>query len=356
MMENKERNWAGDEDLRGSEQREHNEKQRSDDSGGDGADWISKKSGCCRGSEPSKRAICVIHLKEADMTERTSQSFLVKQRARIGSSGTRRLALLMFLAACSMATRASGGTIIVTSTLAVAGSNENALFATFEKSDALSTSKMVADVTAGHLGVLVSVLPGGTAGADAVIILGLTFQDMTADDFLTMNMSLHGTFTPGSGATADFFVDDGNSVTNAATISCNSYNVQFHGVPCFPANSVEAVVPLDNVDSLFLTWQLLPGIGGNSGTADFFNSDDFSITVPNGTVIVNNPGGSLFQTESQTTAAPEPNSGLLLGIGLVFAMLIFRIDWRFRWQIHSLPKPAINPGCGHTENGLSSTE
>lgn len=221
-----------------------------------------------------------------------------------------------------MATRASAGTITITGTLAVAGPNEAPLFATFEKSDALATSRAVADVASGHLGALVSSLPGGTAGADAVVVLGLTFQDMTADDFLTMNMSLHGTFTPGSGAEADFFVDDGNGVTNAATITCNSFNVQFHGVPCFPANSVQAVVPLDNVDSLFLTWQLIPGIGVASGTADFFNSDDFSLTVPDGTIIVNNPGGNLFQTQSQTTAVPEPNSGFLLGSGLVFAMLI----------------------------------
>ncbi len=238
------------------------------------------------------------------------------------AGGTRRMALLIFLAACSMATRASAGTITVTSTLAVAGPNEDPLFATFEKSDALATSKAVADVASGHLGALVSSLPGGTAGADAVAILGLTFQDMTADDFLTMNMSLHGTFTPGSGAEADFLVDDGNSLTNAATITCNSFNVQFHGVPCFPANSVQALIPLDNVDSLVLTWQLLPGIGGASGTADFFNSDDFSITVPDGTIIVNNPGGNLFQTQTVTSPVPEPNSGLLFGSVFVIAMLI----------------------------------
>src|SRR5690242_9252969 len=97
---------------------------------------------------------------------------IIPMRAR----GTRRLALLMFLAACSMAPRANAETIIVTSTLAVAGPNENPFFATYEKSDALATSKAVADVASGHLGALVSALPGGSAGADAVVILGLTFQ------------------------------------------------------------------------------------------------------------------------------------------------------------------------------------
>jgi hypothetical protein len=244
------------------------------------------------------------------MTGRMNERFLSKKLMRI----------FVFLAACLMAARANAGTITVTSTLAVAGPNENPFSATYENSDALATSKAVADVASGHLGALISALPGGTASTDALVVLGLSFQDMTADDFLTMNMSLHGTFTPGSGAEADFFVDDGTSVTNAATITCNSFNVQFHGVPCFPAATAQALVPLDNVDSLFLTWLLQPGIGGASGTADFFNSDDFSITVPNGTVIINNPGGNLFQTPV-TSSVPEPNLSLLLGPGLVFAML-----------------------------------
>jgi len=256
-----------------------------------------------------------------------NERFLSKKRVRISAGGTRHLAPLMFLAglflaACSIAMRANAGTIIVEGTLAIAGPNEEPLLAMYEKSDALGTSKAIADVAGGHLGVLVSALPGGYANADAVAIIGLSFQDMTADDFLTINMSLHGTFTPGSGAEADFLVDDGNSVSNLATISCNSYNVQFHGVPCFPANTVQASVPLDNVDFLALTWQLLPGIGGQSGTADFFNSDDFSITVPNGTIIMNNPGGSLFHTATQTSPVPEPNSGYLLGSVLVLAMLL----------------------------------
>jgi hypothetical protein len=256
-----------------------------------------------------------------------NERFLSKKLVRI----------FMFLVACSMAARANAGTITVTSTLAVAGPNEDPFFATYENSNALSTSKAVADVASGHLGALISALPGGTAGADALVVLGLSFQDMTADDFLTMNMSLHGTFTPGSGAEADFFVDDGTSVTNAATISCNSFNVEFHGVPCFPAATVQALVPLDNVDSLFLTWLLQPGIGTISGTADFFNSDDFSITVPNGTVIINNPGGNLFQTPV-TSSVPEPNLSLLLGPGLVFAMLFSKKPRRRR----HIASPAVS--------------
>jgi hypothetical protein len=282
-----------------------------------------RNRGAARAESEEVRARCAMagpQTRQVDMTERMNERFLSKTRVRTSAGGTRRLVLFMFWAACSMATLANAGTITITSTLAVAGPNEDPFFATYENSNALATSKAVADVTSGHLGALVSALPGGTAGADALVILGLSFQDMTADDFLTMNMSLHGTFTPGSGAEADFFVDDGTSVTNAATITCNSFNVQFHGVPCFPATSVQALVPLDNVDSLFLTWQLQPGIGGASGTADFFNSDDFSITVPNGTIIVNNPGGSLFQTP-ETSSVPEPNLGFLLGPGLVFAML-----------------------------------
>jgi hypothetical protein len=85
---------------------------------------------------------------------------------------------------------------------------------------------------------------------------------------------------------------------------------------------MQTMISLDNVDNLYLTWQLSLGSSGASGSADFYNSYDVSITAPTGTVIVNNPGGSLFQTPA--ASVPEPNSSLLIGLGLLFTALFAR--------------------------------
>ena len=117
------------------------------------------------------------------MTERMNERFVPDKLVRICAGGSRYLASLMFMAAwiwamCSMPMRANAGTIIVEGTLAIAGANEDPLLAMFEKSNALATSKAIADVACGHLGALVSVLPGGAgASADALTIIGLSFQD-----------------------------------------------------------------------------------------------------------------------------------------------------------------------------------
>jgi hypothetical protein len=228
----------------------------------------------------------------------------------------------LIAAALLTCAHAGAGTITVEGTLAFANGVENPLLATYDHSTALGSSRSIADVLAGHVGAFTSVAPGGSSpGGIAFVEIGLSFQDMTADDFLLVDLSLHGTFTPGSGGEADFYVDNGDFVQNAGSMSCNSYNVQYHGMPCYPATSMQVVVPLDNVDELFLTWQLQANIGVASGTADFYNSFDFSIIVPDGTTIVNNPGGSLFTT-APTASVPEPRAGGLMCVGLLACFMV----------------------------------
>jgi hypothetical protein len=239
------------------------------------------------------------------------------------------LAPILFLAACLIP--ANAGTITVMGSTAVAGPNINPLLATYDTSSALASAKAVADVDAGHLGVFVSVAPGGFANADAAVYLQLSFQDMTATDLLEMDMSIHGTFTNG-GANVTFYVDDGTDIHNLGQLSCGTGTVLFHGVDCFPSDTAQVFVPLSGVDSLTLSWVLLPGIGGNSGTVDFFNSANFSLIVPDGTTIVNNPGGTLFQNVTPVSAVPEPGSRLLFACSLIFAALGAK---RLRRRIHS---------------------
>jgi hypothetical protein len=69
------------------------------------------------------------------------------------------------------------------------------------------------------------------------------------------------------------------------------------------------------VDTLGLTFLLQPALASIPGFADFLNSMDFTIKVPNGTTIVNNPGGTL--SESQVTQVPEPSAALLTGLCLM---------------------------------------
>lgn len=242
----------------------------------------------------------------------------------------RRLILvMMFLPACWMITPARAGMITVTGTSATAATmtcNKTApLFAQCSESAPAGTASAVADALAGHLGALVGVTAQGFVGATAYMHVSLALQDMTADDFLEVDMSLHGSFTnaPGNGARVDMNVDNGDSLYTVS-IGCNFYNVQNYGVPCYPGGgAVRQIIPLVNLNNLYLTWLLQPAVGTPPAYADFLNSADFTITVPNGTNLVNNPGGTLFQTPG-VTGVPEPNPGLLAGAGLILILLSAR--------------------------------
>ena len=115
------------------------------------------------------------------------------------------LSSLLFLAACWMITPARAGTITVLGTSATAAAincnMQGPFFAMCSQSVALGTATAVADVLGGHLGVLAAVTAPTFAGATAYMGIGLALEDMTADDFLETDMSLHGTFTnaPGNG-------------------------------------------------------------------------------------------------------------------------------------------------------------
>jgi hypothetical protein len=84
-----------------------------------------------------------------------------------------------------MITPARAGTITLTGTSAMAvamSCNMNApLFATCSQSNASGTGEAVADVLAGHLGVLASVTAPTFVGATAFMNINLALNDMTVD-------------------------------------------------------------------------------------------------------------------------------------------------------------------------------
>jgi hypothetical protein len=83
------------------------------------------------------------------------------------------------------------------------------------------------------------------------------------------------------------------------------------------------MISLANVDTLGLTMLLQDGLASTPGFADFLHSADFTIRLPTGTTLINNPGGTLFETEP-TSSVPEPASILLLGTGVVAVARRFR--------------------------------
>lgn len=234
---------------------------------------------------------------------------------------------VLVVAAFSLHTLAHAGTITVTFTSATAAAiscyDNAAFFATCSDSNSVGSASAVADVLSGHVGAAVSASSQGYVAGGAGLTIAMNLQDFTDADVMEIDMSLQGSFYNG-GAIASLFVDDGNSITTYA-IACGDGEVFLYNVPCKPDGGIErAFIPLANLDTLDLIFQLQPGITNVPGFANYLNSFDSTIKVPNGTVIVNGPGGTLFQPQS--VATPEPASLLLLDSGLM-ALLPW---WRTR--------------------------
>ncbi len=221
---------------------------------------------------------------------------------------------------------ARAATITVVSTLAEAGAAagadtcfmQSAFQATCSASAGFGSGKSVADVLSGHLGAFVGASGPGYVSAGAEVLVNLAISDATDTDFLEVDFTLDGSFNNG-GATASLYVDDGNSISTTQ-LACGPGQILFHGAPCFPLGVQQVLIPLSGVDNLYLTMLLQPALLYAPAYADFLNSADYKITLPEGATLINNPGGTLFQTPG--APVPEPSTGLLLGGAFVVKRLL----------------------------------
>jgi hypothetical protein len=224
---------------------------------------------------------------------------------------------LLLLAGFTVLTPARAGMITVTGTLAEAAAihcyQDGTTFAMCSESPPYGSATSVTDIDAGHLGAFLGASAPGYVNGFAQGLVGLSLSDFTDTDFLEIDFSLHGTFSNG-GATASVYVDTGDSFTTYQ-ISCGPYYEQNYGRSCSSDGTQQAIIPLANVDTLGLTFLLQPALTYAPAFADFLNSMDLTIQVPDGTTIVNNPGGTLFA--SQVTSVPEPSAALLTVLGLI---------------------------------------
>jgi len=248
----------------------------------------------------------------------------------------------IFLAAsCLMCAPADALIIDVTSTNAQASagtvSNAGPLSADASFSDGTVTLAAAASLASGHLGAsAVNSSTGMTGLAQAFTNLVLNISDVSVGDFIQLQTTLSGSFAPvlGDGGTVSLYVQKNSEPIQTSGISCSYYNAVYNGAGCRGQiygqpvqNDVTQLtfdIPLIGLDSLGLEWILQVG-AGPFGSASFLNSADFSITVPDGTVINGNPGGTLFQIPGSSgsgsgtgpVSVPEPNSVSLLTLGLI---------------------------------------
>ncbi len=184
----------------------------------------------------------------------------------------------------------------------------------------------VADVFAGHLGISSSSTgPSTGSGGDSYFTITFSISDAQPGDVLKAKMGLQGSFTPGSGATAQLLdLDNGAGLLMA--ISCNGYNDAHYGTSCVSGyqtggpilgGTISLDIPLYGRDTLTLQGVLQGAFASAPYSLDFLNSADLTFTVPSGTSVTGNPGGSLIQG-----AVPEPGTAELLAAGLLGAGLV----------------------------------
>jgi hypothetical protein len=199
------------------------------------------------------------------------------------------------------------------------------------------TLAAVASLASGHLGASAANSGTGSSGlAQGWVGMVLNISDVTAGDFIQLQTTLSGSFAPvlGDGGTVSLAVQPNSDPVQGSAISCSYYNAIYNGAGCRSQIYSQPVqndntqmifdVPLIGVDTLWLQWYLQVG-AGPGGSASFLNSADFSILVPDGTVINGNPGGTLFQipgssgsgSGSGSASVPEPGTAWLLAAGLI---------------------------------------
>ena len=225
---------------------------------------------------------------------------------------------LLLLAGFTLLTPARAGTITVTGTLAEAAAihcyQTGTMFATCSESPSYGSATTITDIGSGHLGAALIANSQGYVSGFAQGVIGLSLSDMTDTDFLEIDFSLHGTFSNG-GATASLYVETGEGSFTTYQNSCGPYYEQYYSRSCASDGIQQAIIPLANTDTLGLTFLLQPQLLQAPAFTDFLNSMDFTIKVPDGSTIVNNPGGTLF--ESQVTSVPEPSAALSTGLCLI---------------------------------------
>ncbi len=234
---------------------------------------------------------------------------------------------------CAVAGSAHAATITIENTLAGAtglfGQNvQNPLSASINTINPGGTlvSASLADVPGGHLGASASSrIPGTASQAEAFFVIGFSVQGGEAGDQLVVGLHLDGSFSPGGGGSYLLTHDIVMSDNGGETIATDGLSCSRGG--CDPATGgldQQLVFSLFGVDSITFTGILTIGSGPalsaqQGASADFMNSALLSITAPAGTIIKNNPGGSLFQIAGTqpVTAVPEPTSLMLFGTGAV---------------------------------------
>jgi hypothetical protein len=222
-------------------------------------------------------------------------------------------------------------TLVVSSTSAIAydslgPSSQGPTSASVSHASGTMTAAAVANLTTGHLGASATNSATGSVSADADTRISFDVSDVDPTDYLLIQTILNGSITSqmGVAGTVYFRVYFDNDPIQTSGIQCSYFHQVYDGTTCMSqvygqavASGNQVMVLIDatslaNASTLTLEWELQVGAGSNGpGSADFLNSADFVVTVPQGTTVTGNPGGTLISFAT----VPEPTTLCLLGAG-----------------------------------------